>query len=60
MKKLSEKYNTLFLPLQDAFDNAAAKFGAEPYLYDGVHPMVAGATLIADKWVELFKNRIDK
>ena len=44
---------------QEAFDKAAAKFGGEPYLYDGVHPMVAGATLIADKWVKLFKDKIE-
>ena len=60
VKKLSQKYSTYFLPLQEVFDKAAAKFGTEPYLYDGVHPMVAGATLIADEWVKLFKNKIEK
>lgn len=60
VKKLSEKHGTHFLPLQAAFDKAAAKFGPEPYLYDGVHPMVAGATLIADEWVKFFKSKIEK
>ena len=56
VKKLAEKYKLHFLPLQKKFDEAAAKFGAEHYLYDGVHPNVAGATLIADEWVKLFKS----
>lgn len=60
VKKLSEKYGAYFLPLQEVFDKAAAKFGAEHYLYDGVHPMVAGATLIADEWIKLFKDKIEK
>lgn len=60
VKKLAAQYDLFFLPLQDKFDVAASKFGAEHYLYDGVHPDVAGATLIADAWVELFREKIQK
>lgn len=35
-------------------------FGVEPYLYDGVHPGVAGATLIADEWVKYIKEYCEK
>ena len=56
VKRLTEKYGLHFLPLQEKFDTAAKKFGAEKYLYDGAHPAVAGATLIADEWVKLFKS----
>lgn len=56
VKRLAEKYGLYFLPLQEKFNAAAKKFGAEKYLYDGAHPAVAGATLIADEWVKLFKS----
>lgn len=56
VRKLAIKHNAYFLPLQEKFDEAANKFGAENYLYDGVHTDVAGATLIADEWIKLFKT----
>ncbi|MBP5308085.1 MAG: SGNH/GDSL hydrolase family protein [Clostridia bacterium] len=59
-KKLAAEYGLYFLPLQKKFDEAAEKFGVEPYLFDGVHPDIAGATLIADEWVKLFEREIEK
>ena len=59
VKKLAEEYGLYFLPLQKKLSEAAEKYGAENYLYDGVHPMVAGAKLIADEWVKLFKEKIE-
>lgn len=58
VKGLAERYKLYFLPLQEKMNAAAEKFGAEKYLYDGVHPMVAGATLIADAWLKLFERDI--
>lgn len=60
IKKIAEDYDLFFLPLQEKFDEKAKLNGAEHYLYDGVHPMVAGATLIANEWVKLFEEKIDK
>lgn len=59
LKRIAEDYNLYFLSLQDAFDNAAKNFKPEDYLYDGVHPMLAGSKLIADKWLDLF-DKIEK
>ncbi len=59
VKKIAEEYGCRFLPLQEKFNEAAKKHGVTSYLYDGVHPMVAGATLIADTWLELFKNEVE-
>lgn len=56
VQKLAKEYGLYFLPLQAKFDEKSAKYGVEPYLYDGVHPMIAGATLIADEWLKLFKE----
>ena len=60
VKRLAEEYNLNFVPLQERFDLAAEKFGAEKYLYDGVHPTVAGAKLIADEWLKAFESMVEK
>lgn len=36
------------------------KFGAEDFLYDGVHPTVEGAKLIADEWLKAFGSMVEK
>lgn len=56
VEKFAKKYRLYFLPLQKKFDEAAIKYGVDTYLYDGVHPNVAGATLIADEWCKLLKR----
>lgn len=58
VKGLAEKYKLEFLPLQDAFDRAEKNTQASDYLYDGVHPDVAGARLIADEWMKLYNDKI--
>lgn len=60
VKKLAKEYNLFFLPLQQKFNEKAKQFGGGALLDDGVHPTVAGATLIADEWLKLFKQEIDK
>ena len=59
VRKLSSEYNLEFVELQKPFIEASSKYGIETYLYDGVHPNVAGATLIANEWLKTFK-KIDK
>ena len=56
VEKLASEYGFPFVALQDKFDEAAEKYGTLHYLYDGVHPDVAGGKLIADEWVKTFKN----
>ena len=60
VKKLAEEFNCEFLPLQQKLEEKAKEFGEQYYLSDGVHPNVAGAQLIADEWLKLFKEKIDK
>ena len=59
VKKLAEEYNLPFLALQEKFNNLAKKYGNETVVSDGVHPLVPGATLIADEWVKLFRQHVD-
>lgn len=56
VKKLAEEYGAGFVALQDKLDEAAAKYGAVHYLYDGVHPDVAGGKLIAEEWLKVFRE----
>lgn len=55
-KKLAKEYNATFVPLQAAFDEAAKNGDGAKYLFDGVHPDVAGARLIANEWLKAFKT----
>ena len=57
---LSEKETSMFLSLQEKFTYFAEKSKAEYYLIDGVHPHIAGASLIADEWVRLFQGEVNK
>ncbi len=58
-KKLAKEFGLYFLPLQDALNNAAERYGASVVLADGVHPTVQGAVVIASEWMKLF-NEIEK
>ena len=59
-KQIAEDYNLTFVPLQEKFDGAKEKFGADYYTYDGVHPSTAGARLIANEWLSAFKEKVEK
>ncbi len=59
VRKLAKEYDIPFVELQEEFDALAEKYGVKPLLWDGVHPDVFGATVIADKWLEVFNKEID-
>ena len=51
-KRVAEKFNLPFVPLQKMFDEAEATAPAPGYwLRDGVHPTQAGHTLIKRAWL---------
>ncbi len=55
-KRVAEKHNLVFVPLQEKFDEMVAK-QSEPYwTREGVHPSAAGHELITRKWLEGFKE----
>ena len=58
VKKLAKEYGAAFVALQDKFDEVAEKYGAVHYLYDGVHPDVAGGKLIAEEWLKVFHEKV--
>lgn len=56
-KRIADKYNLSFVPLQGIFDKANADAPCAGYwLMDGVHPTPAGHALIKRAWLEVFKN----
>ncbi len=55
-KELAEEKSCAFVPLQKRFDELAEKYGPGMWLYDGVHPAVGGARVIADEWMKVFKT----
>lgn len=60
VKKLAKEYGLYFVPTQAPLEKRAEKFGAEYYADDGVHPTPAGAKVLADEWLKVFKDKIDK
>ncbi len=55
-KKVAQKYNLTFIPLQEKF-NEAEKIAPQPHwLYDGVHPTPFGHELIKREWLKAFKS----
>lgn len=57
VKRLAEKYDLPFVPLQARFDEANADAPADGYwLFDGVHPTSAGHELIKQAWLEAFEK----
>ena len=59
IQKIAKDYNQIFVPLQARFDEMAKIYGADTYLFDGVHPSVAGSTLIANEWMKAFKENVE-
>lgn len=56
-KRIAEKYNLTFVPLQDMFTKACAEAPDRAYwVKDGVHPTVFGHDLIKREWLKAFET----
>lgn len=55
-KRIAEKYNLPFIPLQEKFDEACKQAEATYWLGDGVHPTAKGHWLIKEEWMKTFRN----
>lgn len=58
VKQIAEKTNSIFIPLQQDFDEKVNNGENPQILYDGVHTNPGGAHLIALKWLETFKSEV--
>lgn len=55
-KRVAEKFDLTFVPLQKLFDDAVADSNAEYWSADGVHPTYAGHQLIKEELVKAIIN----
>ena len=53
-RKIAEKYNLPFIPLQKGFDDLAKKAPNDYWLADGVHPTPAGHEYIKGEWIKAY------
>jgi lysophospholipase L1-like esterase len=51
VRQLSNEFNAIFIPFQDAFNKALSKAPASYWIWDGIHPMPAGHELMAVEWI---------
>lgn len=58
VRKLAKEYGFPCLDVQEKLTERANATDSKYYLADGVHPAVAGAKLIADEWLKLFKEQV--
>lgn len=58
-RAIAEKYNAVFVPLQDVFDKFAEKHNIFDAIWDGIHPTTLGHQLIARRWKECVEDRIN-
>ena len=50
-KRVSEAFNTIWVPYQAIFDEAVKHAPGTYWTGDGVHPSMAGAQLMAQAWL---------
>lgn len=55
-KKIAEKYNLPFIPLQEGFTELSKKAEESYWLYDGVHPTIKGHEYIKREWLKTFNK----
>ncbi|RCX22672.1 lysophospholipase L1-like esterase [Fontibacillus phaseoli] len=53
VRELADRFDAVFVPLQDAFDAVEKTTDAAYWLWDGVHPTAAGHHLIAERWLDV-------
>jgi lysophospholipase L1-like esterase len=58
VKRLAENCNAIFVDLQAVFDKACKRAAPDYWIWDGVHPTVAGHELIAREWMKQVGKRL--
>lgn len=51
-KKIAQEFNAIFIPYQTIFDEAQKHAKGQYWSWDGVHPSMAGAALMAEAWLK--------
>lgn len=51
-RRIAEKYDLIFIPLQERFDKVCESAPESYWLFDGVHPTPMGHDIIKQAWLE--------
>ena len=58
VERIAKSYDAIYVRHQDAFDAACKRAPADYWIWDGVHPTVAGHELMAREWINQVKKRL--
>lgn len=58
VRKLADEYNAVFVEFQKVFDEACKDVPVNYWIWDGIHPTVAGHELMAREWLKQVEKRI--
>lgn len=59
VRKFAQEYDAVFVPFQEVFNNAMKKAPASYWIWDGVHPTVAGHELMAREWIKQVGEKLN-
>lgn len=58
IEKIAKEYDLPLVKLQPVLNEYAKKYGDEYITFDGIHPNITGARIIAEEWLKVFnKNK---
>jgi lysophospholipase L1-like esterase len=58
VRRLAIQFDAVFVNFQRVFDQACKKASADYWIWDGVHPTVAGHELMAREWIRQVERRL--
>ena len=56
VEKLAKEYHLPLVKLQPVLDEYAKKYGDEYITFDGIHPNITGARIIAEEWLKVYNK----
>ncbi len=58
VRQIAQDFNAAFVPYQRVFDEALEQAPVNHWCPDGVHPSIAGASLMKDAWLRAFEKLV--
>jgi lysophospholipase L1-like esterase len=58
VRKLADQYGAIFVDFQDVMNTACKRAPADYWMWDGVHPTVAGHELLAREWMRQVGKKV--
>lgn len=57
-QRLAVEFGAVWVPLQAVFEHAALRAQADYWVWDGIHPTVAGHELIVQQWLKMVSEKL--